>query len=191
MRSSGANRNTLTTRAYSWRIVAGFEQLRAITDTTGAPVARTIEVADREIERLAAKVYRHEAIFWGVLDPEDKRVLTTTLIGLGSHSVTVVADANMDCRELARDFKKCFRDAGWSVAPVQLTGSYWSAGASGLSALFKSGRETLQRPIVSALSAAAHGQCTGMGGGPAPTSSDDRSDVTIIVGPKRMHYDDE
>lgn len=164
--------------------------LQGVTNTSGAPVVTTIEMATQKIERLEAKVFRHDAIFWGVLDPDDKRTLTTTLVGLGPHSVTVVAHANMDCCELARDIKNCFRDAGWSIAPVQLTGSYLTAGASGLKVIFKSGREALQEPIVSALCAAAHGQCQGIGGGPPPSASDDRSDVTIIVGPKRIHYED-
>jgi len=167
------------------------EKLEGLTDTHGKPLAITIEMANEKIERLAAKVYRHDAIFWGVLDPNDKRALTTTLIGLGPHSVTVVPDANMDCCELARDIKGCFKEARWTLAPVQLTGTYWSAGASGLSAIFKFGREALQQPIVSALSLAAHGQCMGIGSGPPSPSEGEKSDVTVIVGPKRIHYDDD
>ena len=163
------------------------QKLEGVTNTHGAPIVKTIEMATEKIERLEAKVSRHDAIFWGALDRDDKEHLTAVLSRLGPHSVRIVADANTDCVELARDLKACFKEAAWPIDGVPLTGTYQAAGASGLSVVFRYGSEAIQRPLVEALSAVAHGQCSGLGNGPSDTPN---PDVSITIGPKRLHYDD-
>jgi hypothetical protein len=163
------------------------QRLENLTNTQGKPLVTTIEVANRKIERLESKVSRHDAIFWGALDRDDREHLTAVLSRLGPHSVRIVADANTDCVELARDLKACFKEAAWPIDGVPLTGTYQAAGASGLSVVFKYGCEEIQRPLVEALSAVAHGQCSGLGTSPSDTP---KPDVSIIIGPKRLHYDD-
>jgi hypothetical protein len=167
--------------------LAIFERLRDVTQTTGQPIARTYEIATEKIERLEAKVSRHDAIFWGALDRDDRAHLTAVLSRLGPHTVRIVADTNTDCQELAHDLKTCFKEAAWPIVNVPLTGTYQSAGASGLSVVFKYGCEGIQQPLVEALSMAVHGQCSGLGSGPSDTPS---PDVSITIGPKRLHYDD-
>jgi hypothetical protein len=170
--------------------ILGVERVRGlqdVTQTTGEPISKTIESATQKIERLEAKVSRHDAIFWGALDRDDREHLTAVLSRLGPHSVQIVADTNTDCVELARDLKACFKEAAWSISSVPLTGTYQAASASGLSVVFKYGCEGIQRSLVEALSMAVHGQCSGLGSGPSGTPS---PDVSITIGPKRLHYDD-
>jgi hypothetical protein len=72
---------------------------------------------------LESEVDRYKQIFWRPLDADEKRQLTSTLVGLGRHSVAITANVNTDCTELARDLRECFEQAGWEIAKVPLTGS--------------------------------------------------------------------
>jgi hypothetical protein len=158
--------------------------LAAVTQTTGQPIDAVIEAANAKIARLEDKVSRQESIFWSPLTLDQRRRLTSQLIIAGKHSVRVTSHENTDCVEFARDLKDCFADAGWTVAPFPLTGTWLSAGASGLGVHFKTGAENFnQRHVFDEIVAAA-GAAYGL-----TTDNPDQPDVSILVGTKRLRFD--
>jgi len=169
--------------------IAVWEKLESITQTSGQPAIKTIEVAVQKIARLEDKVARHDAISWGAVNDEDKQRLIATLVGFGKHSVAITAHENSDCVELAHDLKDCFRRAGWEVSRIPITGTWASAGASGFSLATTASLDMLHRPLLEALLGAARGPISGIAGGPPPIEP--QPDFYILVGPKRVHYDDD
>jgi hypothetical protein len=140
------------------------------------------------IKRMEVAIDKYRSILWQPLGEAEKKALSTTLAALGKHSVQITAHENTDCAELASDIRDCFELAGWSVRKIPLTGTYASVGASGFCQTTKNGADALHRPVQDALLGAVRGPIVGLQGG--PPSKPDMPDVSIVIGPKRIRYED-
>ncbi len=101
-----------------------------------------------DVKALEVAIEKYRAMFWQPLTDVAKAELIARLVNLEKHSVQISANENPDCVELARDFRECFRLAGWNVSDRQLTGAWGVMGATGIGLFAKdtvadSLRETL------------------------------------------------
>jgi hypothetical protein len=77
-----------------------------------------------DVRALEGAIEKYRAMFWQPLTAAEKTELVAKLAKLEKYPVQISSNENPDCVELARDFRDCFRLAGWEVSDRHLTGAW-------------------------------------------------------------------
>lgn len=161
-----------------------------VAESKARPEDEALKVTVSEVE---SKLARYDQMFWKPLEPADKERLVASLVGLGvgrvgKLSALITANENTDCRELAIDLRDCFEKAGWAVAKIPLSGTWGSAGVSGFLLRQMKLPGAFNRIVFEAVQTAVRGPIQGLTLEPE-VINEPRYNVSILIGPKRIHYD--
>jgi hypothetical protein len=163
--------------------------LQDVTQTTGEPVAKSIEIATEKLSQLEKKVARYEERSWEPMSAEAREKLIAALRGFADKQpVQISSNENPDCVELGTELRTCFKDAGWNVRDSPLTGAYGVHGVTGLRFMARHDKhpglaEWLSSTILPLLNVKRLRQVAGSDN--TISLSEDVA-VWIVVGPKRL-----
>jgi hypothetical protein len=144
-----------------------------------------------KIKALETAIDNYRSLLWQPLTTAAKTELTDQLALLEKRPVQISANENPDCVELARQFRECFRSAGWNVADKQLTGAWGVIGATGIGVFAKTTvPDSLREELSKILTAAQQPQplisSVHRIEQPAALSLSGDVEVWVIVAPKRL-----
>lgn len=121
-------------------------------------------------------------LLWVPLTMTQKMQLRSDLLLLGArYSIRISHHENTDCGVVARDIREVFRESGCAISPLPVSGTWETAGASGILAMSKHGNpigHAVKNLLVKTLKTGAMSSET--------LSNNDPCDVLVIVGPKQQ-----
>jgi hypothetical protein len=97
-----------------------FHQLQNLTQTTGQPAVRVIEIANTTIETLQGEISDLRSMFWRRLTDDEEATLREKIAAIGKYSFRVISAHPADCHELTGDLTRVLESAGWErkLAPT-------------------------------------------------------------------------
>jgi hypothetical protein len=135
------------------------------------------KVAD--LPKLRNVIDRQTRNNWIPFGREEKETLASQLALLPKLSIEIVHTGQQDCYELAIDLVESFREAGWRVLPLKREASPSAQATRSLVIAGKPGAP------ISGLLDAVFSVAWPCQGNPSP-HYDGRTDITIMIGPRRM-----
>ena len=169
--------------SYEHDVLAGaniqiLERLQSATNTTGAPIVTTIEIATEKIQSLQTEVANLSAMFWRSPNEIEAKQLEEALSEIGRHSVKFSTHENTDCSRFARNLMAIFTLADWRVSGLH-TGIDDRLGATGI---LVRGKETLDlaSKIADAIRTATNANCAAL----VTLGPEEPWDVAITIAPK-------
>jgi hypothetical protein len=96
--------------------------LQDVTQTTGEPIAKTIQMATEKIQTLQGEVSDLRSMFWRRLTVDERATLRERVTAIGQYSFRIVSAHPADCHELASDLVRVLESAGWlrATAPPSI-----------------------------------------------------------------------
>lgn len=141
-----------------------------------------LESYRNKIKELQEANSQFTKLLWVPLTMTQNMQLRSDLLLLGTkYSIRISHHENTDCGVVARDIRAVFRESGWTISPLPATGTWETAGASGILAMSKHGNpigHTVKNLLVKTLGTGALSTET--------LSTNDPCDVLVIIGPKQQ-----
>jgi hypothetical protein len=156
-------------------------QLASVTNTTGEPIVKTLEVANDKIAALESRIDRYESITWTPPSYAEKIDIANRLKSLGPHSVYIAHTGQQDCYEFAAELSDIIKNAGWSVAPIRPDADPKAHGTRSIDVVGKDENLDLVRSVSDALMGLTRQALSSTSALYAG-----RTDVLIKIGPRKM-----